>query len=152
MVIRILMTRKLGTEGIGLYMLVLPTFNLFITLSSLGLPIAISKLVSEHKSNNKRIVLPTIPVVILFNLLLILLIFILAPFLSKYLLHNKNLYYPLISIGLTLPFIGISSIIKGYFFGVEKMFPTILSNIIEQLIRLFLTMTIAKMTLILQAS
>ena len=142
MFIKIVLTRTISLEGIGMYSLILPTFNLFITLSSIGFPIAISKMVSEHKINNKRIILPTIPLIIIFNLLLIMIIFIIAPVLSNNLLHNKDLYYPLVAIGLTLPFIGISSIIKGYFFGVEKMFPTILSNIIEQLIRLFLTITL----------
>jgi len=142
MVIKIVLTRTISLEGIGMYSLILPTFNLFITLSSLGLQTAISKLVSEQKNSNKKIVLPVIPVIIIFNLLLIFIIFIIAPFLSNYLLNNKSLYYPLIAIGLTLPFIGISSIIKGYFFGVERMFPSTLSNIIEQLVRLFLTMTV----------
>lgn len=142
MFIKIVLTRTISLEGIGMYSLILPTFNLFITLSSLGLPIAISKLVSEHKNSNKKIILPTIPFIILFNIGLILLIFIIAPILSNNLLNNKDLYYPIIAIGLTLPFIGISSIIKGYFFGIEKMFPNTLSNIIEQLVRLFLTMTV----------
>lgn len=142
MFIKIVLTRTITTKGIGMYSLILPTFNLFITLSSLGLPIAISKLVSEHKNSNKKIILPTIPLIIIFNLLLILIIFILAPILSNNFLNNKDLYYPLIAIGLTLPFIGISSIIKGYFFGIEKMFPATLSNIIEQLVRLFLTITL----------
>lgn len=140
MIIKIVLTRVIGTSGIGMYSLVLPTFNLFITLCSMGLPIAISKMVSEHKVSNKKIVLPVIPVIIIFNLLLIGIIFLLAPILSNKLLNNKDLYYPLVAIGLTLPFIGISSIIKGYFFGVEKMFPVSLSNIVEQLVRLVLTM------------
>jgi len=144
MFIKIILTRTISLEGIGMYSLILPTFNLFITLSSFGLPIAISKLVSEHKINNKKIVLPTIPLIIIFNLLLIGVLLVIAPFLSNNLLHNKNLYYPLVAIGLTLPFIGISSILKGYFFGMEKMFPNTLSNIIEQLVRLLLTITLIK--------
>jgi len=142
MFIKIILTRTISVEGIGIYSLILPTFNLFITLSSFGLPIAISKLVSEHKNSNKKIVIPTIPLVILFNLGLIFIIFLLAPILANNLLNNKDLYYPLIAIGLTLPFIGISSIIKGYFFGIQKMFPNTLSNIIEQLVRLLLTVTV----------
>ena len=43
------------------------------------------------------------------------------------------------AIGLTLPFICLSNILKGYFFGNQKMFPHVLSVVIEQLIRLFLT-------------
>ena len=53
-------------------------------------------------------------------------------------------YYPLMAIGLTLPFICISSIMKGYFFGLEKMFPTTIANIIEQIVRLILTLTVVK--------
>lgn len=142
MFIKIILTRTISTKGIGIYSLILPTFNLFITLCSLGLPVAISKLVSEQKNNNKKIVLSTIPLILLFNLFLIISLFIIAPFLSKNLLHNPITYYPLIAIGFTLPFICISSIIKGYFFGKEKMFPSTLSNIIEQLVRLTLTFTV----------
>lgn len=142
MFIKIILTRTISTKGIGIYSLILPTFNLFITLCSLGLPVAISKLVSERKGNNKKIVLSTIPLILLFNFILMIIIFILAPFLSNHLLHNKTTYYPLIAIGFTLPFICISSIIKGYFFGKEKMFPTTLSNIVEQLVRLILTFTV----------
>ena len=142
MVIKIALTRVIKTEGIGIYSLILPTFNLFITLCSLGLPVAISKLVSENKISNKKIVLPTIPIMLLFNLLLIVTLLLISPLLSTYLLKNNITYFPLIAIGLTLPFICISSILKGYFFGKEQMFPVTLSNIIEQLVRLLLTLTI----------
>ncbi len=142
MVIKISLTRAIKTEGIGTYSLILPTFNLFITLCSLGLPIAISKLVSENKIRSKKIVLPTIPLILLFNLLLIFILIIIAPILSNNLLHNHNTYLPIISIGLTLPFISISSILKGYFFGKEQMLSVTLSNIIEQIVRLLLTIII----------
>jgi len=140
MLIKIVLTRVVSTEGIGLYMLVLPTFNLFITLCTLGLPTSISKLVSENKRRNKQIVLSIVPITLLFNILLMFLLFLISPILSKYLLNNPDTYYPLIAIGLTLPFICTSGILKGYFFGKEKMFPHTLSNIIEQLVRLFLTL------------
>ena len=138
MFIKIILTRIISVKGIGLYSLILPTFNLFITLCSLGLPVAISKLVSEEKIRGKKIVLSIVPIALLFNLLLIVILFLIAPFLSNNLLHNKNTYYPLISIGFTLPFICISSILKGYFFGREQMIPVTLSNIVEQIVRLLL--------------
>lgn len=142
MIIKISLTRIIKTEGIGLYSLILPSFNLFITLCSLGLPIAISKLVSENKINSKKIILPIIPLLLTFNLLLIIIIILSAKSLSITLLHNKNTYYPLIAIALTLPFISISSILKGYFYGKEKMLPATLSTIIEQIVRLLLVITI----------
>ena len=146
MIIKIVLTRTIGTEGISEYMLVLPTFNLFITLCNLGVPIAITKLISEKKNSSKRIVIPTTIIVLLYDLILIFIILFIAKYLANNLLHKNSIYYPLIAIGSTLPFITLSSIIKGYFFGKEKVFPITLSNIIEQIARLLLTTTVvAKM-------
>ena len=139
MIIKIALTRAISTKGIGIYSLILPTFNLFITLCSLGLPVAISKLISEGKNNNKKLVLSIIPIMFIFNILLMLILFLIAPILSNNLLKNNITYYPLMAIGLTLPFICLSSILKGYFFGKEEMFPATLANIIEQIMRLILT-------------
>ena len=62
MIIKIVMTRLIGTEGIGLYMMILPTFSLFIGLAQAGFPIAISKLVAEDTKNNKKIYASLFPV------------------------------------------------------------------------------------------
>ena len=136
MLIKIITTRLVGSEGIGLYMLIMPTFSLFITLASLGLPISISKLVSDDKHNNKKLILSLIPLIIIFNFILMIVIFLIAPTLSNKLLQDNRTYLPILSIGLVIPFISISSILRGYFFGKEKMFPHTISNIIEQLVRL----------------
>ena len=135
MVIKIFLTRSIGDKGIGLYMLVLPTFNLFITLCTMSLPIAISKLISERNSS-KRIVLPIIPISIIYNFILMIIIILLSPYIANNLLHNKDVYYPIMGISFTLPFICLSSILKGYFYGKENMLPYVISNIVEQMIRL----------------
>lgn len=123
-------------------MLILPTFNLFITLSTFSLPISISKLISENKKRSKNIILSIIPISLLYNFILMFILIIISPLISKYLLNNTTLYYPVMAISLTLPFICISNIIKGYFFGKEQMFPYTMSNIIEQIVRLILTITL----------
>ena len=148
MIIKIVLTRTIGTEGISEYMLVLPTFNLFITLCNLGVPIAITKLISEKKNSSKRIVIPTTIIVLLYDFILIFIILFIAKYLANNLLHKNSIYYPLIAIGSTLPFITLSSIIKGYFFGKEKVFPITLSNIIEQIARLLLTTTVVLINII----
>ena len=135
MVIKIFLTRSIGDKGIGLYMLVLPTFNLFITLCTMSLPIAISKLISERNSS-KKIVLPIIPISIIYNFILMIIIILLSPYIANNLLHNKDVYYPIMGISFTLPFICLSSILKGYFYGKENMLPYVISNIVEQMIRL----------------
>ena len=47
---RIPLTNLLGAEGIGIYQLVFPIYSLMLTLSSGGIPTAISRLVSENST------------------------------------------------------------------------------------------------------
>lgn len=136
MVIKIFLTRSIGDEGIGLYMLILPTFNLFITLCTMSLSTSISKLVSE-KGFGKKIVLPLVPISLFYNFILMILLIITAPYIAKYLLNESRAYYPIMGISFTLPFICISNILKGYFYGKENMSPYVISNIVEQSVRLF---------------
>ncbi len=138
MVIKIVMTRFMGTEGIGIYMLLLPTFTLFIALAQLGFPVAISKLVAEDNHNNKNLVFSVLPISMLLNVIILLFLFLTAPFIANTLLHESRSYYGLLCMGLVLPFVSISSILRGYFFGKEKMIPHVVSNITEDLIRLII--------------
>lgn len=140
MLIKIVMTRIVGIEGTGLYMLIFPTFALFMTLSQLGFPIAISKLVSEDKYNNKNIVFSIIPFSLILNIILMVVIILLAPILANDLLKDPRCYYPILAIGLVLPFDSLSSILRGYFFGKQRMVPHVVSNITEQITRLILIM------------
>lgn len=138
MLIKIVMARLIGTKGLGMYMLILPTFTLLISLSQFGFPIALSKLIAEDKRNNKRLFFSILPILIIINILLIILIVILSPIISNKLLHNEDLYISILSMSLVIPFTSISSICRSYFFGKQMMFPHVLSNIIEDLVRLII--------------
>lgn len=137
-IIKIIFTRTVTTDAINLYSIILPTYCLLITIAQLSFPLAISNLIAENKKSSKKILFSIIPISLLINIILIIIIFLVAPIISNNLLNNKETYYPIISIAFILPFISLSSIIRGYFFGKQKMFPHTLSNIIEQLLRLLL--------------
>lgn len=137
-IIKIIFTRTVSEADINLYSIIMPTYSLLITLAQLGFPLAISNLIAENKTTSKKILFSIIPASLLINIILITLVFLTAPYISNNLLHNKDAYCPIISIAFILPFISISSIIRGYFFGKQQMFPHTLSNIIEQLFRLLL--------------
>jgi stage V sporulation protein B len=123
-------------------MLVIPTYSLLVTLASLGLPIAISKLIAEGKSRGKKIFLSIFPIVLIINILIIIVIFFLSPFIANTLLNEPKTHLLLIAMSLVVPFISLSSLIRGYFFGKQKMLPHTLSNVIEQIVRLFLIISI----------
>ncbi len=152
-VVKIIYTRIIGPDGIALYTIVTPAYSLFITLSSFALPISISKLISEKKYSSKKVLLTTTIIMLILNAILISLIILLAPFISNYLLKNKESYYLLIAMATTLPFISITSIMRGYFLGKMQVTPNTVSNIYEQIVRilflLFILPIITKKSLLL---
>lgn len=137
-VIRMTMSRVVDINTIGLYMMILPTFSLMMAISQLGFAKSISKLVSENRYKSKNLLFSILPVSFIINISLTILLVLTSKFIANNLLHNSDAYLPILSISLVLPFDSLSSILRGFFFGKEKMFPHIISNLGEQIVRLLL--------------
>lgn len=140
-VIKIIFTRIIG-EGINLYSLIMPTYSLLIAITQLGLPYAVSAIMARNNYRGIKIFSSIIPIALLFNIIVIVSVFLFAPFLANTLLKNSDAYYPIISICFILPFTTISGILKGYYFGKQNMLPNAISNIFEQITRLVLLLTL----------
>ncbi len=137
-IIRIIYTRMVGNEAIALYSLVMPTYSLLLTIATLSLPIVISKLISEHKYKSLKILSSATIITLILNLIVIIIIYFTKDFIAVTLLNDERCSILLMSMALTFPFVSISSILKGYFYGKQKMVPHTISNIIEQIVRLLL--------------
>lgn len=140
--IRIIFTRVIGPEGINLHSLIMPTYSLIIALTQLGLPMAISTIVARGVKRGKKIVFSVVPIILILNLLMMITIILSAPFIAGTLLDEPNATYPIMSMAFILPFISISSILRGYFFGKQQMMPHTISNIIEQVARFIIILLV----------
>ena len=136
--IRIIYTRMVGSDAINLYSLVMPTYSLLLTIATLSLPVVISKLISEHKTKSLKILSSATIITLSLNLVVIFIIYFSKDFIASFLLHDKRASSLLMAMALTFPFVSISSILKGYFYGKQKMAPHTISNIIEQIVRIIL--------------
>jgi stage V sporulation protein B len=140
---RIVMARLLGPEGVGLYMMAVPILSLVITLTRLGLPVAISKLVAEAEAQGdvariRRILVVSLAVTSVLSLLFTSLTFAGAHLISGWLLTDQRAYWALIAITPIVPIVAVSSVIKGYFQGRQNMRPPAFSLVIEQVVRISL--------------
>ena len=135
-ILKIIITRNLGAEAMGLMSLLSPTTSLLSTIAVFSYPTSLSKLISDKSYRTKELFTSIIPISLIINLIIILFITINSKFISEILFKESRLYLPIICISLTMPFITISSIIKGYFWGKQNMFPYMLSNFIEQISRI----------------
>ena len=137
-IIRILYTREIGSDGVSLYALIIPSYSLIITIATLALPVAISKLVAENKYDHRKILSSAFVLIISIDLILILVILSCKNLISVHLLKESRLENLFIAIAATIPFISIANIFKGYFLGKQNMIPNTVSNILEQLLRIAL--------------
>jgi stage V sporulation protein B len=140
---RIVIARSIGEEGVGLYMMAFPTFVLVVTITQLGLPVAISKNVAEAEAKGdyaeiKKILVVSLATTISLSLIFTPALILLAPILSTTLFTDPRTYYPLAAIAPVVPVIAISSVLRGYFQGRQNMRPSAVSQIVEQFVRITL--------------
>jgi stage V sporulation protein B len=138
---RIVIARSIGEEGVGLYMMAYPTFILVVTLTQMGLPVAISKNIAEAEAKGnyaeiKKILVVSLAITITLSLIFTPALILLAPLLSTTLFTDPRTYYPLVAIAPVIPVIAISSVLRGYFQGRQNMRPSALSQVLEQLVRI----------------
>ncbi|PYZ98807.1 stage V sporulation protein B [Alteribacter lacisalsi] len=140
---KIVVARIMGAEGVGLYMMAVPTLLLVITLTQLGLPVAISKLVAEADASGdrariKRILVVSISVTAVLSVIFTTVMILGAPLISRTLLTDARAFYPLVAIAPIVPIVALSSVLRGYFQGLQNMKPTAYSQVIEQVVRITL--------------
>src|SRR5690625_963932 len=138
---RIVVARMMGEEGVGLYMMALPTLFLAITLTQLGLPVAISIRVAEAEANGdqtrvKSILVVSLIITAITSVVFTIALIMTAPFIATTLLTDDRTLLPLLVISPIIPIVAISSVLKGYFQGKQNMKPQSYAQVIEQIIRI----------------
>ena len=139
-VYRIPLSRLIGDEGIGLYQMAYPFYTVILAISTAGVPLAISKLVAERRTNQDYYGINRIFKISLFLLFLIGMFFSVSLYLSADYIAVNFFKEPRAALSLKAisPAIAMTTLmatIRGYFQGFQNMTPTALSQIFEQIIR-----------------
>ncbi|MCL2321080.1 MAG: polysaccharide biosynthesis protein, partial [Oscillospiraceae bacterium] len=126
----------LGDEGIAFYQLVFP-LHMFFMGFAYGIPIAMSKLISESRAMNRNEQNVILTQGLLFMTILgggfscLLLAF--SKEIISFLKWNPGSYYAFMGISIAPFIIGMLSVFRGYFQGMQNMYPSAISQIIEQI-------------------
>lgn len=118
----ILISRELGAEGMGLYGLIMPVYDLFICLICGGMVPAISKVAAVYYSKRDFLNLNrTLDITIFFDLVwgivVACIVFLNSDFISLYLIKDPRAVGALRILCPAMLCIAVSSILKGYFYG-----------------------------------
>lgn len=134
---KIILTRSLKEQGIALYSLVLPTIMLFISISGFSLNTAMIKVSAKYKS--KKIILPCINIGLITTSISSIILLFSLKILTVNLLKQPTAYYPILYSIPLLYLTTISSVLRGYLTGIEKMTITSIANLLEQFMRILFT-------------
>ncbi|MCX7711597.1 MAG: stage V sporulation protein B [Clostridia bacterium] len=145
---RIYLSNLIGAEGMGLFGLISPIYSLVILTLTSGISIAVSKMVAEelarnHIVNLKRITACGLAIVMAAGLTVSVLLFIFLRPIVDNILKDGRTYYSLMLLIPCIPVIAAASAIKGYFYGMQDVTPTAVSQIVEQIVRIGLVMAMA---------
>lgn len=134
---RILLSRVLGSEGLGRYQMALTVFSVLATLSASGLPVTLSRTLSSHRARgNVRAAeaarTAAVCIALGVSLLLTALLFALRPLMGPVFSDSgaESLFYILL---LGLPFTAVYAVLRGGFWGEKRFFLYSFTELAEEI-------------------
>ena len=139
------MSNKIGAEGMGLYQLIFSIYVLAATFASSGICTAVTRMVTDElATGTKKSVLRILRRAVLLSALIgvasAALVFFGADFIGNVWLKDARAIPALKILTPSLPFMGITSCLRGYFIARRNASSPSRSQIFEQLVRITVVM------------
>ena len=137
----------IGDEGVGYYQMSYPLYMFFVAMAS-GVPVAISKMISEKKAKGDIegifvIVKESTFLMMILGIGTTLILFFFAKPIIQFVQWDMKSYYALLGISFAPFVISIMTIYRGFFQGFQNMTPSGVSQILEQLGRVIIGVGLA---------
>ncbi len=141
MFFRVYMSNKIGAEGMGLYQLIFSIYVLGSTFATSGICTAVTRLVTDElvtgtKKSVNAVLRKAIVLSVLIGVASALLIFFGADPISRYWLKDLRAVPALKVLCFSLPSMGVSSCLRGYFIARRKAASPSRAQIFEQIVRI----------------
>lgn len=149
MISSVYLSQTLGAEGMGIYELVMSIYMTAVIFASAGLCVTVSRMIAEALGTNNnahisRIMRVAFSFGLVTSLMASLLLFTLAPTMTKFLIHDTRATTGLRLLCLSIPFMTCSSCFKGYFYATKKTIFPASADVIEQIIKLVLLILLVR--------
>ena len=134
---RIPLTNLIGGKGLGLYQLVYPVYCLLLTVSATGIPSSIAKLTAEriaHGESDRAVLKTAMKLFVLIGLTGSVIMALVAPWLAK-MQGSEGVLSGYYALAPSVLLVSAISVFRGWFQGRNHMFPTALSEVTEQLVK-----------------
>ncbi|MBQ1914039.1 MAG: polysaccharide biosynthesis protein, partial [Selenomonadaceae bacterium] len=149
----IFVSRILGGEGIGLYQMAFPIYFFAMTVSQAGVPVAISIITAERVAlkdiyGAKRVFRISMALMLVTGLVFSFLTYFGAQWLIDWhFIRDPRAYMSMVVLAPTVFFVTFLASSRGYLQGWQRMTPTAVSQIVEQIFRVITMIVLANLLL-----
>lgn len=149
----IFVSRILGGEGIGLYQMAFPIYFFAMTVSQAGVPVAISIITAERVALNdifgaRRVFRISMALMLLTGVIFSVLTYFSASWLIEWqFIRDARAYMSVVVLAPTVFFVTFLAASRGYLQGWQRMTPTAVSQIVEQIFRVITMIVLADLLL-----
>ena len=139
-VYRILLSRLIGAEVMGLYQLIMPVFSVIMALTAVGLTVAVSNLSSQYHARGNRAAIAQVlrrclaVFLLLFAAVAAVVVLLYDP-ISVYLLGDARTQLGLLLLLPCILLTGVENLHKHFFYGTGNIRPPAAVELCEQFIR-----------------
>lgn len=137
--VRLYLSARIGSEGVGLYQLIMSVYGLFATVATAGITVAVSRLVAERAERNLSdatlLLRVSLPLSLLISALAAGVLLVSAPFFAMRVVQDENTAISLRILALSLPFMAVAACLKGWFIARRQILRTSSASLFEQCVK-----------------
>ncbi|KXZ40197.1 stage V sporulation protein B [Alkalithermobacter thermoalcaliphilus JW-YL-7 = DSM 7308] len=144
---KIFLSNTMGTHFLGLFHLVFHFLTMCISITTTGIPVALSCLVSKEKAlGNKNsmnnFLISTLYLSFIISIFISIIVILNSKFLSIKMLHSDKYQIIILLITPAVSLITISNILRGYFYGLKKVWICAIGQLLEQIFRILFVISL----------
>lgn len=145
---QVVLVRLIHAEGIGLYNMVYPIYVMILVLASAGIPVAIAKLVAEELARHNpaaayRIFRRSCGYILFFTASCTLGLLAATPWILRHVFVNPDVQPAFTALIPGILIVSVCSAFRGFFQGLQQMWPTALTQAVEQTVRVVVGLGLA---------
>jgi stage V sporulation protein B len=138
--LRLFLSARIGSEGMGLYQLIMSVYTLFATFATAGFTVAVSRLVAEkseyNSSDSVRVYRMSLFVSGAISITAAVLMYSFSGKIALSFLDDIRTATPLKILALSMPFMAFSACMKGYFVAKRQILKTATASLSEQIVKI----------------
>ncbi len=141
--LRLFLSARIGSEGMGLYQLIMSVYTMFSTFATAGFTLSVSRLIAEKDQKSlgdaKLLFKNSILASSIIGLTATAIMLFCSPLIATVFLKDGRCALPLQILALSMPFMAFAACLKGWFIAKERVIITASASLFEQIVKICIT-------------